>query len=189
MKTKDGLKDPWSLPFLRWSHWNLICSRGSTGSKAQKKGLDLTCHAILFPCVFSINLNIKVHRMRGLLCRKHCEKKLWPFLCLHLLSFDGKMWKQFFTLKITNWWFRVSINASLHPRDAEYIQHQVKKYTCKIFPIYVNQFYVKLSIFFLSSIFLSLFHKQSVIPWVMTLAHASFVLAIIKVFTKYSFQK
>ena len=70
------------LLFVGYPHWGNspgICmystySRGSTGSKAQKKGLDLTWHAILFLCAFSINLIIKVYKMRGLHCRKPCEK-------------------------------------------------------------------------------------------------------------------
>jgi len=53
-------------------------------------GLDVVC--LLSVCVFSINLNIKVRLMRGLLCRKPGERKLWPFLyMLFLFFFDGKM--------------------------------------------------------------------------------------------------
>jgi len=38
-------------------------------------------------------MDLKVNWMSGLLCRKYCKMKLWPFLYIHPLFFNRKMWK------------------------------------------------------------------------------------------------
>ena len=55
---------------------------------------DVACYTFIY--VFVISLAIGLIRLTGLLCRKYCEKKLWPYLEGYSHFFNENIFLYFF---------------------------------------------------------------------------------------------